>query len=260
MRYTVRNFTLFSLFNIAIKHMIVLILAAVIAGAAAFSYCKYIAVPKYVATGYIVVSNGSIFTTGESNNNGTTQNDQFISSQDISSSSSLLNVVVDLLNTNGMYKQLSEELDGKYSFQNLMGRSTVARKEDSYIQIKVSFTASTPKEAVYLVNNYLNVAPDYIELYIRSADTTVIESDNAHKTYPQTMTTTMLAAVAGTVLTYCIILIIYSTNVIIQSEEDFKQRFDVPVIGCVPDFTQAKSNKYYYNRYYKRSGYYGNRK
>lgn len=254
MRYSVRNFTLFSLINIAIKHIIVLILAALVAATAAFSYCKYIATPSFSATGYIVVTNGSIISTDDIKNN------EIISSADISSSSSLLNVVVDLLNTNGMYKKLSAELDGKYSFQNLMGRSTIERKENSYIQIKVSFTASTQKEAVYLVNSYLEVAPEYIDSYIKSATTSIIESDNAHKTYPQTMTSTMLSAVAGAVLTYCIILIIYSANVIIQDEEDFKQRFDVPIIGCVPDFTQARSNKYYYNRYYKRSGYYGYKK
>ena len=150
-----RNFTLFSLFKIALKHIVVLILVAVIAASAAYSYCKYIPIPKYVATGYLVVSNGTIFSNDNMSDNTSSENSEFISSSDISSSSSLLNVVVDLLNTNGIYKELSSELDGKYSFKNLMGRSTVERKENSYIQIKVSFSSSTPKEAVYLVNSFL---------------------------------------------------------------------------------------------------------
>lgn len=254
MRYSVRNFTLFSLFKIAIKHIFVLVIAAVVAATAAYSYCTYIATPSYSATGYVIVTNGTIFVTDDKNP------DASISSSDISASSSLLNVVVDLLNTNDIYKKLSTELDGKYSFENLNGRSTVARKENSYIQIQVTFTASNPKEALFLVNSFLELTPEYIESRIQSSATSIITSDRAYKTYPQTLTSTMLAAVAGVVLTYCVILIIYSANVVIQDEEDFKQRFDTPVMGCVPDFAHAKNNTYYYNRYYRRSGYYGYKK
>ena len=39
------------------------------------------------------------------------------------------------------------------------------------------------------------------------------------------------------------------------SEEDFKERFDVPVLGNIPDFAKAKSGKYYKNyKYYGKGG------
>lgn len=249
-----RNFTLLSLFNIAIKHIFILIIAAVVAATAAFSYCNYIAVPKYSATGHIFMTNGTIIVLDNQEKN------DYISTSDISASSNLLNIAVDLLNTNVIYKKLSSELDGKYSFENLDARSNVKRKDNSSLQIQVTFTANTPQEALELTNEFLSIAPDYISSYIQNAATSVIEADRSVKTYPQTLRSTMLAAMAGAVLTYGIILIIYSANVVIQDEEDFKQRFNVLIMGSVPDFTHAKNNKYYYSKYYRRSGYYGYKK
>ena len=40
-----------------------------------------------------------------------------------------------------------------------------------------------------------------------------------------------------------------------KSEEDFNERFDVPVLGNIPDFAKAKSGKYYKNyKYYGKGG------
>ena len=54
-------------------------------------------------------------------------------------------------------------------------------------------------------------------------------------------------------------------NTTISNEEDFKERFDIPVIGAIPDFASARSRKSYrhygkysaYNNYYGYDRYYG---
>ena len=50
-------------------------------------------------------------------------------------------------------------------------------------------------------------------------------------------------------------------NTTIISEEDFKDHFDVPVIGAIPDFASARGKKYgkYYGKHdrYGHYGYYG---
>lgn len=250
-----RNFTLFSLFKIAIKHIVVLILVAIIAGSAAYSYCTYIATPVYSATGYVLVTNGGII-----KDNADSPDDYKTNNSDISASSNLLNTIIDILKTNDIYKKLSDELDNSISFSSLSSRSSVKRKSDNSLFIAVSFSANDPNEAMTLVNKYLEIAPDYISDFVKGTATSITKADYARKTYPSTLSTTMFATICSVGVVYFIILLIYSTNTIIRDEEDFKQRFDIPVIGCVPDFNQAKSNKSYYNKYYRRSGYYGNRK
>lgn len=248
-RYIVRSLTLFSLFKIAIKHLFVLILAAVIAGTAAFAYCTYIATPRYSATGYVFVTNGAIIVDGDKQStNGSTNNSDLVASMNFAST------IVDILNTNGIYKEMSEKLDYQYSSGALDGMSNIKRKHDSSLFLSVNFTASDPNEAIRLVNEFLALVPDYINKFVQNSATSITPSVSAGKTYPQTVTTTMLTAVVGAGITYFILLLIYAANILIQEEEDFKQRFDIPVIGCVPDFTSARTGKSRY-QYYKYGGY-----
>jgi hypothetical protein len=64
-----------------------------------------------------------------------------------------------------------------------------------------------------------------------------------------------IAGLIGALFAFGILILIYSTNTIIRGEEDFLERFNVPVIGTIPDFANAHSEKYYKSSYY--GGYYG---
>ncbi len=253
-RYIVKSLTLFSLFKIAIKHLFILILAAVIAATGAFTYCTYFATPRYSATGYIFVTNGSIIAVDDTENT-----DDIITNSDLITSMNFINTIVDILNTNGIYKEMSEKLDNKYSSDALDGMSSIQRKHDNSLFLRVNFTASDPKEAIRLVNEFLELVPDYINKFVQNSATSITPSVGAAKTYPQTVTTTMLTAVVGAGIVYFILLLIYAANILIQEEEDFKQRFDLPVIGSVPDFTTARTGKSRYS-YYKYGGYGGSHK
>ena len=48
----------------------------------------------------------------------------------------------------------------------------------------------------------------------------------------------------GAVAAYGILFIIALLDTVIHDEEDFKSKFDIPVIGSVPDFTTANSKSY----------------
>ncbi len=249
-----RSLTLFSLFKIALKHLFVLILAAIVAATGAFAYCTYLATPKYSATGYVFVTNGAIIVDGNETN---TNPDGSTNNSDLIASMNFVNTIIDILNTNGIYKEMSEKLDNQYSFGALGGMSSISRKHDNSLFLSVRFTASDPDESIRLVNVFLELVPNYIQKFVQNSATSVTPAVNAAKIYPQTITTTMFSAVAGAGIVYFILLLIYAANILIQEEEDFKQRFNIPVIGCVPDFTSAKTGKSRYS-YYKYGGYNSN--
>ena len=99
--------------------------------------------------------------------------------------------------------------------------------------------------------------PEYITNSFPDTKLSSYSADTSYKVYPTTTKTTFTVALLGAVLIYTILLIIYLLNTSITTEEGFKERFDIPVLGAIPDFSAARSSKYSkYNKniYY---GYYG---
>lgn len=250
------NISLISLLKLALKHIYVLILAGVVFAAVAFSYCKFVAVPKYSATGSILVTNGSIINDTQSSATSSTSS-RNVSYTDINASLQLADTINDILNTNDIYKELSNEDSNRYTYSNLKSRSSVRRRSSESLFIDVTFVASTPEEALRLTNKFLNLTPDYVKNYIPSANTAIAtQPDRAGKTYPRTSLYTLAAGFCGVIIAYAIVYIISLTNNSINDEDDIVNHYDIPVLGNVPDFANAKSKEY---SAYKKGGY-GNAK
>lgn len=246
------NISLISLLKLALKHIYALILAGVVFAAIAFSYCKFVAVPKYSATGSIIVTNGSIINDTQSSATSSTSS-RNISYTDINASLQLADTINDILNTNDIYKELSNEDGNRYTYSNLKSRSSVKRRSTDSLFIDVTFVASTPEEALRLANKFLNLTPDYVKDYIPSAYTAIAtQPDRAGKTYPRTSLYTMTAGLCGVILAYAVVYIISLTNNSIKDEDDIVNHYDIPVLGNVPDFANAKSKEY---STYKKGGY-----
>ncbi len=247
-----KNFTLLSLVRIALKHIFLLLAAAVVFGAAAFGYFEFLVEPKYSATGSVLVTNGSILVNMQ---DGTYQSNAF-DNTDLSASINFTTTVSDILKTNGAFQEMAEHLNNEYSYTQLSAMSTIERRDSMSLFIDVSFETNDPQKSVNLVNEFLGIAPDYINSYVPGATTATSVAESASKVFPNTILYSLAAAVFGVALVYFIILLVYSSNTVIQDEEDFSERFDVPVLGSVPDFTSAKSGSAYYKKYgYSKYGY-----
>ena len=232
-----KNLTLLSLVNLAIKHIILIIAVAIIFAAGAFSYCEFIAEPQYSAKGSILITNGSVFTDESGNKTA-------ISGTDISSSLKLSETVNDMLKTSDIFMEFSEELNGKYSHNQLLHKMTIRQRSSDSLFIDISFTESSPDETLKLVNTYLSLIPDFITDALPGVNSRVFTATNSSKVYPRTATTTLLAGLIGAIAAYGVLLIIDILDTVIHDEEDFKSKFDIPVIGSVPDFTTANGKAY----------------
>lgn len=245
---TVNNISLVDLLKLALRYIYILIAAALIAAVVAFSYCSFAVDPRYSSTGSIVVTNGAIINDTALQASGNTTSSK-VSGSDIAASLQLSNTIIDILKTNDIYKQLASELGDKYSYTDLMSRATVKRRNEDTLFIDASFTADTPEEAQTLVNNFLELVPDYILKFIPNSTAAVTTTaDRAVKIYPQTSKTVFIAAIAGALLAYAVIYVISIFNTTINSEEDIKANCDLTVLGNIPDFSSASSAKKY--KYY----------
>ncbi len=244
-----KDLTLVALVRIALRNLVVIILCAAIFAVGAFVYCKFITDPVYSATGSVLVTNGEVVA-------GAVSGDKSVSNTDITASVNLSYTVRDILRNPKIYQQLSEKLNGKYSYQALSSKATIADRENYSLFIKVSFTANTKEEAILLTNEFLKLAPNFIGEFIPGTATITTDAFSASKVSPRTTVATFIAAIIGAALAYVIAVIVYSSNTVIHGEMDFKERFDIPIIGVVPDFSAARSEKYYknYGEYFNTGG------
>ena len=223
---------------LAWRRLWIIILTAIVFAAGVFSYCKFFVTPSYSATASILVTNGAVTISY----NETTDK---VSGSDISASLYLAYTVVDILNTPDIYKKVADQLGGGYEYQNLMGRSSVARRNEDTLFVDVTFSSTDPKEAMRMANKFVEISCEYIPEFIPSSRAMIASTAiKASKTYPRTTRNTGIAAVLGAVVAYVILFIIESMNRSIKGEEDFTANFEVPLLGSVPDFETAETGKY----------------
>ncbi len=248
-----RNLSLFTLLRLALKHIFLLILVAVIAAVAAFSYCKFVVTPLYTASGTIYLNNGGI---GQQIDTDELLKNNTVNNSDLTTSKNLVTYMMSFLSSEQeIYKQLAVNLGYEAeNYKSLKGGFSFPDPADNSMHLRVSYTSTDKEKAVVVLNEFFKILPNYANTYF--AEELKFGSPNldgnAVKTYPSTLSTMATFSFVATVVTYLIILIIYSSNTIIQNDDDFRERFDLPVLGCIPDFAQAKSQSYY--TYYGKRG------
>ncbi len=246
------DITITYLLKLAWHRIWALILAMAVFAIAAFAYCEFLATPRYTATAKVIVTNGSIITNAIQSD-GTIKGSSSVSGTDIAASLNLANTVKDILTTSDIFKQLSDSIDNKYTYKELRDMATVSRGGDNTLIVNVSFIASTDKEAIRLVNSFVALAPDYITKFIPNSVAMVADTaDSAAEVFPRTIITTAIAAIIGAIIAFAAIFVVDSTDHAINGEGDFVNRYDVPLLGSIPDFENTVVIS---NNYYKKGGY-----
>ncbi len=256
------NITSKELFNIFLKNIIIIIISAIICASGAYIYCEKFTDAKFMAQGDILVTNGGINTsTSEPIENNpesnTSSGDSAVGNTDVVASINLLPTIRSILKGVGVYKDfavyLSENSNYKYNYKTLKAAATINESDTYSLIITVSFELGSSKEAIDITNHFLSFAPSYIETKIKGCRVEAEpECDSAVQTAPRTMSTAVIAGVFGAVLCYIIVFLITILNSTIQSDEDFSARYNIPVVGNIPDFSISHNNNKPYSK--KNSG------
>lgn len=238
--------------QLAWKKLWFLILFMIVFAIAAFSYCKFLATPVYNASSSILVTNGAIVTQYET---GPNQTDS-ISSTDITASLSLANTVIDILKTPDIYLELSEQFDGKYTYSELKSLIKVERRGNNTLFIDITASSKDGKEAKLIANEFAKASCKYVTKFIPYAKANVASTAlNFQLVFPSTATITAIAAMFGVVLAFIIVFIADSLNQSIRGEDDFIAKYDLPILGAVPDF----ENNEVLGKYSRKSRYYSSK-
>ncbi len=250
------------LFNIFLKNIFIILLSAIIFSVGAYVYCENFTDKKFMAQGEILVTNGNIGdkddsedeiiddsteSTPESTPETTVPNSGPVNNTDIAASINLLPTVRSMLTGSGIYKEfanyLNTETEYNYSYSQLKAAAKVDQTEKQSFYIGISFELGSREDAIAITNHFLEFVPSYFEGKIHgSRVSTTPDCDTAVQTAPRTMSTVALAAIVGVVLSYGVVFLISILNSTIKSDEDFSARYNIPVIGNIPDFSISHSN------------------
>lgn len=238
------------LLTLAWRRLWILILVAAICASAAFCYCKFMLTPSYSATASIIVTNGAVTQNSE------TPNKTTVAATDISASLYLAYTAIDILGTPDIYKRVADELGEGYSYQQLMGRTTVQRRGEQTLFVDVKYSSTDPKEAMRVANKFVEISREYIPEFIPYSKAVVASTAiKATMTYPNAYTTTVAAGLVGAIAAYVIVFIVEILNRSIKGEEQFVEIFDIPLLGAVPDFENADQIRYRKSKGGYSSGY-----
>lgn len=225
------DISLMYLLQLAWRRIWALVIALVFFATCAFCFCKFLATPSYMATASVLVTNGGTIT------NEIATASESVNGTDITASLSLANTIVDILKTSDIYKQLAGKINVDYTYQELINKVSVTRRNENTLFVDIKFKASTENEAILLANTFASLAPEYITKYIPYSNAmTASTADKADKVYPRTAVTTAVAGLVGAALAFVVVLIIDSFDQAIKGEEDFTSNYDIPLLGSVPDF------------------------
>lgn len=251
------EFSIYHIFRLVVKNFLIIFLCAVLLGVATFCYCEFKLEERYSASGSIIVTNGGML--DEAPSDSQYAGGDKINNSDITASINMLYTVKDLLlSKDSIYMDLSEKLDGKYSANQLKKLITISTRDDYSLFIDIKFELNDKDDVVKITNMFLELTPDGIKEVLPYSRTSIITlSTDAKKTYPRTLSSTVIAMIMGAILAFVIVYVVSLFNTTIKSEEDFKERYNIPVLGDIPDFATAKSGKYT-KSYYKGGSYYGN--
>lgn len=240
------------LFRLAWKRIWILVVAAVVFASTTFAYCRLIAVPKYSATAAILVTNGKI---GNVNTNGENDYDDDLNSSNISASLGLTSTVVERLGRRDVYKQMAKkpEYINKYTYDQLRDMIKVyASEEVRSMLINISATTGDIKTAIEAANDFATYCKEFLPDNIDTRITVnVSETDYATKVSPRTLTNTLIAFVVGAILAFAVVFVIDMEDKSIRGESEFVDKYDIPLLGSIPDFDNIavlQKGKSYYGK------------
>lgn len=216
-----------------------IILCAVIVGAAAFAYTKYCITPLYRAEVSFYVNNSSVQV--ESSNK--------ISSADLATAQRLVLTYVNIIKSDTVLEKVIAEAGLPLTAGQLRGIMSAGSIDETEL-FKVQISHADPEQAAQIANAIAAVAPAEISNILVGSATKVLDHAKVPTApyTPNRSRNTAIGILAGAVLAAAAIVIQTLLDVRIKSEEDLARLCSAPVLGSIPDFATPAAEPYSYRR------------
>ena len=227
-------------FRAILKRSWLVALVALLCATSAFAGTFFLITPKYEATAMFYVNNNNL-SLGDTSVS--------ISSGDLSTSRSLVDSYIVILNTRETLIDVIDYAGASCSYDQLRHMLSSAAVNETEI-FQVTVTSSDPREAERLANAVAYILPKRIGTIIdgtsaKVVDSAVLPSAPSSPSYPKNIA---IGFLLGFALSVGIISLRVIFDTTIRSEEDVAQCCKHPILASVPDMTASGKGGSYYAR------------
>lgn len=228
------------------KNILLIALAAVLVGAAAFAHTAFRVAPQYQATTSLYV-NSSTFRVGSTNYS--------VSRTEMSTSNSLVSVYLYILKSRTTLEEVIQAVDLTYTPEQLSGMISAKGVSDT-AAIEITVTSTNPAEAELIANTIAKILPvritDIVEgSSVRVVDYAIIPSRRSGPNIVQKTTQGILiGAVLGAAVVIAFTLLNSRSREVVKSADDLRAMYpDIMVLAMIPDMSVSEKKNGYYAYY-----------
>ena len=180
----------------------------------------------------------------------------YLSSSDVNAAKELVKTYSAILKSNTILSAAKEEQNLNYSLNQLKGMvSTRIQDETEIIQVYV--VAYSPEESYNVAQAIASVAPQKMSEIVEGSSMKIVEMPEIPNSIykPNYLRFTLIGFGIGFLLSTLILIIVYLRNDTVTDESEVESRFNVPVLGVIPDTNSSTGgkSKSYYNYYYQQN-------
>lgn len=235
------------LIRLLLSKLWLLILIAVIGGAAGFGISKTILPLEY--SSHITMYVQSYYGGGQNNNeNNISNSKQLVNTyMEVLKDDAVMNAVGDLLTEQYEEYVLNQNfsyINGKINPASIRSCLSISSVTDTSA-VNIKATAKNPEIAAAICNNLTNVAPEFVQNAVGVGSINTIDQAKVYNTpvAPNTMKNTLLGAIAGFMITALIIFLVDFFDNTVKDPDYINERYKKAIIGEIQQFENGKKKK-----------------
>ena len=219
----------FQLVKVLWKRKFLFVLAAIIAGLAAFAYSSFVIQPQYTSTTRIYVVNRN-----QADKPGLTN-------QDLQAGSYLVKDYREIILSQGVLEKVVAEQSLAMDAKTLGRKVSVTVPADTRI-VSISVRDGKPEEASRIANALREVAAQKIISVTKVSDVTTLEEARpaTSPSSPNIRRNTMMATVAGVGFVTVIVLLVELLDDRVKRPEDIEEVMHLSLLGVIPNLEKLK--------------------
>lgn len=212
-----------------LKHGLLILILAILAGAGAFGLSKYVISSKYEANTSMIVSS--------SKQNVDPNNPQAdVELSQINANRALVSTYSEIVKSRGIADKVIANLNLDMDYEEFSSKVSIEPVKDTQI-ISVQVVDTIPQRAADIANETSMIFKDSITQIMNVDNVQILDKATLPEapSSPKVMRNTAIGAMLGFILGIGIALIMEISNTRVKTSEEVTEAFDIAVLGLIPD-------------------------